>query len=227
MDDSKDRALHVVGRLADSLKPGDLDETIQSLTRAAVEILPGVDYASISIRHQDGSLRSHALTADFLEELDESQYAMQEGPCYDGVTNNAFTVCGNLRADPRYPNYGRQAEAAGIRSQAGVRLFESARSMGALNLYSRTAGALADIAFLTALFTQHARTAIAYAGQIDQLSQAMVSRQRIGQAVGVVMERFQLPEDRAFAYLARVSQDSNIKVREIADEIVAGSQSQE
>jgi len=222
MEDSPDRALHVVSHLAASLRPGDLDETVHTLTRAAVEVLPGVHQASISIRHEDGALRSHALTADFLQELDEAQYSSKEGPCYDGVTNDAFTVCGDLRADPRYPTYGRRAAAAGVRSQAGVRLFESERSVGALNLYSANVGALADIAFLTALFARQAHTAIAYALQVDQLSQAITSRQRIGQAVGVLMERYQLSEDRAFGYLARVSQNSNVKVRDLADEIVAG-----
>jgi hypothetical protein len=221
-DDAEGRALHVVGHLAEALSPGDLDETVNTLTRAAVEVLPGVHQASISIRHEDGALRSHALTADFLEELDESQYSLQEGPCYDGVMHDAFTVCGDLRADPRYPRYGRQAAAAGVRSQAGLRLFESERSVGALNLYSANVGALADISFLTALFAHQARTAIAYALQVEQLSQAITSRQRIGQAVGVLMERYQLSEDRAFGYLARVSQNSNIKVRDLADEVVSG-----
>jgi GAF domain-containing protein len=221
-DDTHERALHVVGHLSESLTPGDLEDTIHNLTRAAVEVLPGVHQASISIRHEDGKLRSHALTAPFLEELDEAQYTDQEGPCYDGVMHDAFTVCGDLRNDPRYPNYGRQAEAAGIRSQAGVRIFEFQRSVGALNLYSTQVGALADIAFLTALFTEHARTAIAYALQVDQLREAIASRQRIGQAVGVLMERYQLSEDRAFGYLARVSQNSNLKVRDLADELIAG-----
>lgn len=222
MDDVRGRALHVAGSLAGSLNPGDLEETIRSLTRAAVEILPGVDQASISIRHEDGSLRSHALTADFLEELDDFQYTQQEGPCYDGVTSSAFSVSGDLRSDPRYPRYGQRAVAAGIRSQAGARLFESPTSVGALNLYSTRVGALADIAFLTELFTQQARTAIAYAAQIDRLGQAMVSRQRIGQAVGVLMERYQLTEEQAFGYLVRVSQDRNVKVRELADDLIAG-----
>ena len=217
---TEERALQLSRDLADSLQGGRLEETLAALTRAAVGTLPGVDEASITIRHADGVLASYALTSDFLDDLDATQYAEQEGPCYDGVTNNAFTVCGDLANDPRYPSYGPRAVQAGIRSQSGVRIFESKKAIGALNLYSRSVGALADIAFLAELFSQHARTAIAFAHEIDGLHEAMLSRQLVGQAVGILMERYQLPDDRAFAFLARVSQDRNVKLRGVAQEII-------
>lgn len=150
----------MAARIADAVSGLDLDGALSSLTRAAVEMLPGVDEATIGIRHEDGSLWSYAFTSEYLEELDLWQYDHDEGPCYDGVTNNAFTLCGDLRNDPRYPSYGPHAAAAGIRSQAGLRLFESRRTIGGLNLYSRSIGALSDVAFLAELFSEHARGAI-------------------------------------------------------------------
>jgi hypothetical protein len=220
VDDRSDRAMVMATRIADSVSGKDLDDTLQSLTRAAVETLPGVDEATISIRHESGSLRSYGLTADFLEDLDSWQYDHEEGPCYDGVTDNAFTVCGDLRSDPRYPSYGPRAVAAGIRSQAGLRIFESMRTVGGLNIYSRSPGALADVAFLVELFSEHARTALAYATQIDGLRDSIAARQVIGQAVGIVMERFDLSEDRAFAFLARLSSHRNVKLRVVAQELI-------
>jgi len=220
MDDRPERALDMAARIAESVSGRDLDETLRSLTRAAVETLPGVDDATISIRHQDGSLRSYGFTSEFLEELDVWQFLNAEGPCYDGVTNNAFSTCGDLRNDPRYPSYGSHAAAAGVRSQAGLRIFEAPRVLGGLNLYSRSVGALSDIAFLAELFSAHARSAITYASQIDGLREAITSRQLIGQAVGILMERFDLPEDRAFAFLARLSSDRNVKLRLVAQEIL-------
>jgi hypothetical protein len=210
----------MAARIADSVSGQDLDGTLHSLTRAAVEALPGVDEATISVRHEDGSLRSYASTAEFLGELDLWQFDNAEGPCYDGVTSDAFAVCGDLRNDPRYPSYGSRAVEADIRSQAGLRLFESKRAIGGLNLYSRSVGALADIAFLAELFSEHARGAVAYASQIDGLRDAITSRQVIGQAVGIVMERFDLPEERAFAFLARLSSQRNVKLRLIAREVI-------
>lgn len=220
MDDLSRRALGMAARIADSVSGQDLDGTLQSLTRAAVEMLPGVDEATITIRHADGSLKSCALTADFLEELDAWQFDHSEGPCYDGVTSNAFTVAGDLRHDARYPTYGGRAVAAGILSQAGLRLFESQRVRGGLNLYSRSIGALGDVAFLAELFSEHARGAVAYASQVDGLREAVTSRQLIGQAVGIMMERFDLPEERAFAFMTRLSNDRNVKLRVIAQEII-------
>lgn len=220
MDDLPERALGMATRIADSVSGKDLDGTSLSLTRAAVEMLPGVDEATISIRHGDGSLRSYALTAAFLEDLDVWQFENAEGPCYDGVTDNAFVVSADLRDDPRYPRYGQQAASAGIRSQAGLRLFESTRARGGLNLYSRAAGGLADVAFLAELFSEQARGAVAYAAEIDGLRDAITSRQLIGQAVGIMMERFDLPEDRAFAFMTRLSNERNVKLRVIAQEIV-------
>jgi hypothetical protein len=225
MADIEERALGLTRSLADSLEPSRLDETLTSLTRAAVSALPGVDQATITVRHRDGSLESFGLTAEFLAELDESQYSEQEGPCYDGVVHNAFTVCGDLRNDPRYPRYGPRAVEAGIRSQAGIRLFESGGVFGALNLYSRSLGALADIDFLATLFVQQARTAVTYAREIEQLRAAITSRQLIGQAVGILMERYQLSDDHAFAFLTRLSQDRNVKLRLVAEEVIALTQS--
>jgi len=220
MSDVPERALAMASRVADSVSGKDLEDTLASLTRAAVETLPGVDQATITIRHDSGAPRSYALTADFLAELDEWQYDNAEGPCYDGVTNNAFTVCGDLRHDPRYPSYGPLAVAAGIRSQAGLRLFESAHTIGGLNIYSRSLGALADVKFLAELFAEHARSAVTYASQIDGLRDAMTNRQLIGQAVGITMERFGLADDHAFAFLTRLSNHRNVKLHVVAREII-------
>ena len=220
MDDLSRRAMVLAARIADSVSGKDLDDTLQSLTQAAVETLPGVDDATISIRHQDGSLRSYGFTTDYLRELDSWQFEFSEGPCYDGVTHNALTICGDLRNDPRYPAYGKRAAAAGVLSQAGMRIFESNRTIGGLNIYSRSVGALSDVTYLAELFSEHARTAVAYASQIDGLREAIAGRQLIGQAIGIVMERFGLTEDRAFAFLSRLSSHRNVKLRQVAQELI-------
>jgi GAF domain-containing protein len=220
VEDLPQRALAMATTIADAVSGQDLDATLLSLTRAAVETLPGVDESTVTLRKQDGSLHSYASTADYLEELDQWQFENSEGPCYDGVTENAVTVCGDLRHDPRYPIYGPRAAAAGIRSQAGIRLFESPRAVGGLNLYSRTLGTLSDVGFLAELFAEHARSAVAYASEIEGLREAVTSRQVIGQAVGIVMERYDLRGDRAFALLSRLSSTRNVKLRRLAEEIV-------
>jgi len=206
--------------LLQRLTPGDLDATLQSITRAAVEVLPQVQYSSITMRHRDGTLDSYALTDELLTDLDEEQFKLQEGPCYDASTDEAFSMAADLGADERYPNYGPLAVAKGIRSQAGIRLFENNRTAGGLNLYSRQVGALENIQTVSRLFSHQAAVALAYSIEVKTLKEAVQTRTKIGQAVGIVMERYKIPEQQAFAFLTRLSQTRNVKLRRIADELV-------
>jgi GAF domain-containing protein len=206
--------------LLQRLTPGDLDATLRSITQAAVEVLPQVQYASLSVRHHDGTLQSYALTDDLLAELDEQQYQLREGPCYEATHSDAYVVADDLSADERFQRYGAVAVQAGIRSQAAVRLFQNAKSAGSLNLYSRQVGALAEGQTLSRLFSHQAAVALAYSIEVKTLREAVESRTRIGQAVGIVMERYKVPEQQAFAFLTRMSQTRNVKLRLIADQLI-------
>lgn len=223
MNQDHERLVDTARRLAASLKPGDLDFTLQQITQAAVEVLPDVEYSSITIRHDDGRLETSAPTDDMLLTLDKAQYEFREGPCYEAATDTLHVAAPNLAADERFPNYAPVALAAGIRAQAAIRLFDTPTSQGALNLYSTKVGAFEDLATLGALFSHHAATAIAYANEIQNLNEAIKTRKTIGQAIGIIMERYQLSDDRAFAFLTRLSQHRNVKLRLVAQEFIAAS----
>jgi GAF domain-containing protein len=218
------RLLQTTRRLAETLQPGDLDETLAQITRAAIEVLPDVEYCSITVKHADGSLETVAPTHDVLLEVDAAQYTLQEGPCYHTATDTVHIIAPNLSVDERFPRYSAVAVAAGIRAQAGIRLFDAPASQGALNLYSTKVGAFEDIESLGALFAHQSALAIAYAREVGNLAEAVRTRTTIGQAVGIVMERYQLTDERAFAFLSRLSQHRNVKLRLIAQEIVAASE---
>jgi hypothetical protein len=203
-------------RLSEALAPGDLDRTLEQITGAAVEVLPEVAHASITVKHPDGRLETVAPTAPLLLGLDASQYELREGPCYEAAVDTVHVFAPHLARDERFPRYAPVAVAAGIEAQAGLRLFDAGGSQGALNLYSPRAGAFADIDSVADLFAHQSAVAIAYAREITQLREAVVTRQLIGQAIGVAMERFELDEARAFGFLARLSQDNNVKLREVA-----------
>lgn len=207
-------------RLSEALSPGTLDETLARITAAAVEVLPDVDLASITVKHADGRLETAAPTDEMLLKIDAAQYELQEGPCFESAVETAHITAPHLADDPRFPRYAPIAVEAGIRAQAGVRLFDTRSSNGALNLYSGRDGAFEDLGTLTELFAHHAATALAYARQVGQLQEAVQTRQLIGQAVGVVMERFGLDEARAFGFLTRLSQDTNIKLRTVAQQLL-------
>lgn len=218
-----EHVLDTLRRLAEGLTPGDLDHTLRRITAAAVEVLPGVHHASITVRHADDRLETAAPTDDMLLGLDAAQYELREGPCYDAATDATYVSSSHLAADPRFRRYGPLAVEAGIRAQAGVRLFDTPKpsAQGALNLYSRDVGSFTDMSMVGQLFAHQAAVALDYAREVENLQDAMLTRQLIGRAVGIAMERYGLSEERAFAFLARVSQTRNVKLRTIAEELVA------
>ena len=125
--------------------------------------------------------------------------------------------------DPRWPRYLPQAVARGIGSQLGLQLYTDEETLGALNLYSTSPGVSPDSVHLAELFATQAALALGRARQEDNFNRAMATRKVIGQAMGIISERYQLPEDRAFQFLVRVSQASNVKLHTIAAELVAST----
>ena len=138
---TQDQLIEAMRRLSDTLEPGDLEQTLHRLTAAAVEVLPDVGQASITIAHADGSLDTVGETDQVIRDLDARQYAFREGPCYHAATDTSHVVARDLATDERFPHYGPAAVAVGIRSQAGIRLFDAPQANGALNLYSAEVGA--------------------------------------------------------------------------------------
>jgi GAF domain-containing protein len=212
--------LETAAELSKRLSPGDLDATLSGITAAAVDLIPEVACASISIRRDD-RIETVDATDDCLIALDAKQYALREGPCYDAASDRDQVVAPDLGEDPRFPHYGPFAAEAGIGAQAAFRLFERGSTLGALNLYSTRKGAFADLDQLAALFRCQAAVAVAYAYDVQNLQEALETRTTIGQAVGIVMERYQLNDERAFAFLTRLSQHRNVKLCQVAEELVA------
>lgn len=221
---AEETVLDSTDRLRRTLTPGDLDHTLRQIVQAAVAVLPQVDRASITVRHDDGRLETVQPSDDALLPLDLAQYDLQEGPCYEAATDAVHVIARDLATDDRFPRYAAVAVEHGVRAQAGLRLFDTPRSQGALNLYSRRPGAFADLDELGDLFVHQAGTAIAYAQEIDDLRAALEARRTIGQAIGILMERYELTDERAFAFLARLSSHRNVKLRQVAQEVVEETQ---
>lgn len=220
MTDDARTLLAQAEELSTLLEPGALGETLDQITAAAVQLIPDGDFASITIRHGEDRLETVSATDDRLLALDEKQYELREGPCYDAATDTGHVVAPDLAHDSRFPRFGPIAAAAGVRSQAAFRLFERNDAQGALNVYSTKPGAFTDITDLAGLFQSQATVAIAYAHEVTNLREALETRTTIGQAMGILMERFSLTDERAFAFLTRLSQSRNIKLRLIAEELV-------
>jgi GAF domain-containing protein len=211
--------LHAIVQRFESLPEARADQLLE-VTSAARDNLHGVDFASISILQADGSLITAAATDPLIDEADHWQYQYQEGPCYAAVTAADVLVSPDVGADDRWPNYGPRARGLGLRAQTAVPLFKHEGSHGALNLYSSTPDAFVDPDHLVDIFARQASLALGHASEVHGLRKAVYTRKVIGEAIGIVMERYHISEDRAFEYLIRVSQTGNIKLRDVAEELV-------
>lgn len=201
--------------------PRTLEDTLDTIAQTAVLALPAFDHVGISITHRGGKIETMSGTDQLVWELDSWQYELREGPCFDAIMEDEVVLVEDARHEQRWPRYMPKAVGAGLRSQLGLRLYLEDETLGGLNLYSTSSDTVdSESRELAELFATHAAIALGRARQEDRLNQAIATRKVIGQALGIVMERYQLTEELAFQFLIRVSQTSNVKLRTVAQEIV-------
>jgi GAF domain-containing protein len=222
VSDHELRIAHALNEAAKLMNaPPTLDETLDAITRAALSTVPGFNHVGISITHRDGTIETKSATDQLVWELDAVQYSLREGPCYDSITGGAVTVVQEARHDQRWPRYMPEAVKRGLRAQLAVGLYSDGNSLGGLNLYSTDSERVeTDAIFIAELFAAQAAIALGRSRQQFQLNGALESRKVIGQAIGLVMQRYELDEDRAFQFLIRASSTGNMKLRDLADELV-------
>ncbi len=199
----------------------DLHSTLDAIVNTAQESLPGIEHIGISIAHRDGKIETKAATDQFVWELDQQQYELGEGPCIHAIKAERVVIVEHARREQRWPQFIPWAVERGLRSQLGLRLYVNDETLGGLNLYSTSSDTINQATRQVAeLFASHAALALGHAIAEDNLNEALGTRKVIGVAIGLIMHRYGLDEDRAFQYLARTSQNSNIKLRDIAAEVV-------
>ncbi|MFD1827086.1 GAF and ANTAR domain-containing protein [Mumia zhuanghuii] len=218
-------SLEIAQALTDAARaihqPRSLEATLDAIVEAARDTVPGFDHVGISVAHSNGEIETLAGTDQLVWELDTLQYQLGQGPCVDAIREFPIVPVEKAAEDPRWPDYMPAAARAGLRAQLGVRLFNEDETLGGLNLYSVHADTIAAGAVeLAALFASHATIALGRARKEEHLNDALVTRKVIGQAIGIVCERYKITEDQVFHFLVRASSTSNIKLRGIAQEIV-------
>jgi GAF domain-containing protein len=179
--------------------------------------------------HQRGRPPATAACSDPLaSQVDEVQYQTGDGPCLHAVRHGQQVRIDDLSTHGRWPRFARQAVSLGIRSCLALPLIVDGEPVGALNLYTRRPGAFGPAETRRAeRFARHASGALTLALRMascadlnDQLRSSIVSRAIIDQALGVIMATEHCPQDKAFALLRSVSQNTNVKLRDLAADIV-------
>lgn len=213
----------------------DRSDASTTMTRIAVDLVPGADFAGMTVFTPPNTFRTAGATDPLVERVDQIQYELRVGPCVDAVVADRPHISNDLAHDSQWPDFGRRAAGLGIAAMASYRLhLADARHtagqvhpddvVAGINLYSREPGAF-DVDVITPLVTALATyAALAVWGgslreEIDQLNRALGGSRDIGIAQGILLERFKVTRDQAFGLLAMSSQNSNRKLRDIAVEL--------
>lgn len=223
------------GTLAGHRSIRDLEGTLGQIVASAVETVPGVDAGSISII-EHGQIETRHPTRENIRKLDQTQSEIHEGPCITAIEDppeNGLVIAHDLAgADAeRWPHYAPRAVDAGFRALTSVQLSTDGGVRAALNLYSEAPNALDEHSLIVAgLFGVQAALLLYGSAQARHLQRAVDSRDLIGRAKGILMERFKVDDDGAFQMLVKSSQDTNMKLTSVAqwlnDNVSATSSSQ-
>ncbi|MBV9872998.1 MAG: GAF and ANTAR domain-containing protein [Frankiaceae bacterium] len=192
-------------------------ETLEVLTNAAVYLIEGTDYAAVTMIQGRKALETVAATDVLVRTIDQAQYDAQQGPCLDALYEVDVVRMNDMEAEERWPEFTARARGHGVCSMMCFRLFQRGSDAAALNTYARERDAFTDNDELTGrLLATHAAVALAAARNVDHLEHAVDSRDVIGQAKGILMERHNLTGDAAFRLLVQASQTTHIKLIEVA-----------
>ena len=199
----------------------DPDTILRAIVAAAVAIIPGTDEGSISVVLGRRRIISEAPTSDFPRQIDALQEECQQGPCLDAAYQHQTVRIPDMSTEQRWPLFAARAAQLGAGSMLALQLYVEGDDLGALNLFARAPGAFTDESEQVGLLVA-AHAAIAYIGARKQThaARALIHRDLIGQAKGILMERYRIAGDRAFLLLTRISQNSNRKLHQVATELV-------
>jgi hypothetical protein len=214
--------------MADVVYSGDSYENVyDALCRSAVEMVDGCDHASLMLR-QHGRNTTAAATDDVARRIDEMEVELGEGPCIDAMDDDEPDqhLCTDLTSGSKWPALAlRIRQETTVKGMAGFRLRRDGAKVGALNVFSDTPGALSqhslDQAIVLSAFASIAMAALERGEEAVTLRRGLESNREIGKAIGLLMAMHGISDDQAFEMLAKVSQEMNIKLAEVASQVVA------
>lgn len=194
---------------------------IQSIAEYARSAVEGEDSGILLLRSK-GRVETPVGTSERVTTAHTLQGELDEGPCLDAVrTETGAFLVSDTATDGRWLAWGRRTAELGYRSVISARLATSQSRLGSLNVYDTRTNAFTDADLeVLELLALHASVAYANAQSKVSLQAALDSRTVIGQAQGVLMQAYDIDADVAFAYLRRRSQDANIRLVDIAEEVL-------
>jgi GAF domain-containing protein len=197
-----------------------LDQTAESITAAALQLLPDVDMAAITVVGRDHTVTTLGATHPIPILLNQVQEQFRSGPCLSALWDDPMVYVEDVATDKRWREYADVARTEGVAAVLSVRLYVQHTALGALSLYSKRPEPFSPEEIIgVQAYAAHAAVALDQAREREQMRSAIDSRDRIGQAKGILMERYGLTDDQAFSLLVKTSQHTNTPLRLIVDQL--------
>ncbi|MEO5653070.1 MAG: GAF and ANTAR domain-containing protein [Marmoricola sp.] len=214
--------------MAEVVYAGESHETVhQGLCDAAVELIDGCDHASLMFRRK-ARVTTTAASDDVARQVDDFERAAGQGPCIDAIDESEPDqhFCPDLTVGSKWPGIARRVlEETPVRGMAGFRIRLQDGKVGALNVFSDTAGALTEHSMNQAsMLTAFASVALAAQERGEEAStlrRGLESNREIGKAIGLMMALHGIDDEAAFGMLSTVSQEMNIKLADVAAKVIS------
>jgi putative methionine-R-sulfoxide reductase with GAF domain len=228
MAEIENRLARTLGDLAVEMQAqkGSAD-TLHAILASATHVVSGARWAGISLINGK-RVTAEASTDPIVGKLDELQNELGDGPCLTALRDQHTVHIADMSTETRWPQFARQARELGAHSQLSFHLFVRSDNLGALNLFGAEPDAFTEESIEAGtILAQHAAVAMTGATAEAQFNFALASRDIIGQAKGLLMEHHGLTGVQAFAMLTRASQDTQMKLVDVARSLVAEHESGE
>jgi len=204
----------------------ELSDVLTEIVSISRRALPGADATSITLIRDDRAFTA-AFDGQIAMDADELQYERGYGPCLDAGRAGELFIVEDMTTEERWPDYARHAAERGVGSSLSVPLPFQGATIGALNNYavrprsfSETDVAVGEeVAAFVAIAVGNADAAARASQDVTNMRRAMESRSVIEQAKGILMERYKITAEQAFTLLTHASQRSNVKLRDVAEEL--------
>lgn len=202
---------------------GGVEETVDAVVQFALQAL-SCTYAGVALYTSRAKrIEIPAVTDPVVAEIYRLQLEGQEGPLAETMRDRATVLVRDTLTETRWPGWASKVAGLGVRSVLDVplKLGAESRTVGVLGLYSPVPdGFSADDEAIADILARHATVAVAAARKVENMAAAVDARKVVGQAMGILMERYDLGEDQAFAVLRRYSQDTNTKLHDVARQLI-------
>lgn len=200
-----------------------VQDTLDHILLHAVGLVDGCDNAGILVLENREKVRTLAATSDLVRTSDRLQQDLGQGPCFDAARNltQVYRIADMTTTEERWPRYAPRARELGIGSMMGFLLFTEEGDLGALDMYSARAQGFTEHAENVGwLLASHAAVAFSSARNNAQMRAAMETRNEVGEAVGILMERHRVVREQAFEMLRKGAGEHETRIRDVARSVV-------